>query len=327
VARRWGSAATAALLLVALAAPGAAVAQKSDVGFSISAEGFPSFFRYDASAGDEIAGAVVLRSESDRPESVILRAVDVMTAGTGGLDYGAERPSGVGTWIDLEDERLTLPAGGTARVPFTVRVPAEATPGDHLAGLVALNRADERRARPEASGDGFNLRFLPRLAIATWFTVPGPRDPELTLGNVGFDVTPSGAAVTLLLRNTGTSLIERTTGRVKVLQGERLLVSRSIRLDAFVPNTEVTYRLPLRGAPARGEYRVVGTIEPHGAPPIAVDETVRFGEEAATELRDETGQEAKGGTSPWMWALLGVLAVVAGFFAVGYLRARRALKR
>jgi hypothetical protein len=327
VTRRSGGAALAALLAVALAAPGTAAAQRSEVGFSISAEGAPSFFRYHAPAGARIAGALVLRSESDEPERVVVRAVDVTTAATGGLDYASTRPAGVGAWIRLESDRVMLAPGTTARVPFIARVPADARPGDHLAGIVAINRSDLRRARRRGGDDGFSLRFLPRLAIATWFTVPGPREPALAVGNAGFDVTPSGSAVAVLVRNTGNVLVRRTTGRLRVLQGGRELSSQPVRLDAFVPDTEIRYRVGLRGTPARGEYRVVGTLRPAGAAPIRVDQLLEFGADAADELRAETGQEAQGGTPPWMWALLGFVALLAAAFGAAWLHARRSSTR
>ncbi|HEU4658615.1 MAG TPA: hypothetical protein VFR97_13890 [Capillimicrobium sp.] len=313
--------------MLVLLAPAAARAQQSELGFSIAAEGFPSYFRYDATPGQELRGAVVLRSESASTEHVLLRAADVTTAGSGGLDYGSGRPGSVGTWIDLERRRVALAPGATITVPFTLRVPGDAGPGDHLAGIVALNRADVRRAERRSSDEAFDLRFLPRLAIATWVTVPGPRDPALAVGNVAFDVTPSGSAVSVLVRDTGNTLIRHTGGRLRLLQGERVLTDQRVKLDAFVPNTEIRYRVPLRGTPARGEYRLVGTLRPEGAAPVAVDEVLRFGSEAQEELREETGQEAKGAIPAWMWILLAFLAAVGAAFGVGYVRARRALKR
>lgn len=307
------------------AAPASAATPAPRAGFSIAAEGPASWFRYHVRAGGRVHGALLVRSQSTAPERVLLRAVDVGTAATGGVEYGSRRGTGVGGWISLAREHVDLAPGATARVPFTAAIPPGAGAGDHLAGLVALNRADLRRARGGARRHGFSLRFLPRLAIAAELTVPGPRHPALALGRAGIDVTPAGAAATLLLRNTGNTLLPATGGELLLSQDGRRLLRRRVRLGAFVPGSSITYRLPLRGTPARGTYRLTGELRPRGAPAVPVDATVELGGAAVRRLRQEAGIEARGGTPAAVWAVLAAAVAAAAAFAGAWWRARRAL--
>jgi competence ComEA-like helix-hairpin-helix protein len=277
-----------------LATAHVAHAQGGRPGFSIAAAGFDSYFRFRAEPGDTVRGRLRLVSQSRRTVVVRLQPADVTTAAAGGLQYGEGRPAADGRWLRLARRTVRLAPGGGTEVPFTLRVGAGAVPGHHLASIVAVNRQDVRAAR-RSGRRGFAVRFLPRLAIAAQITVPGPAARELRVGGAGIEVTPSRTNATVLVRNTGDRLITGTTGRIELVQDDRVLVRRRINLDTFVPGTEVTLRVPFEGTPARGAYRVRGELRPKGAPAARFDEEVRFGDRAAQELRDETGIEAKGG--------------------------------
>lgn len=54
----------------------------------------------------------------------------------------AGKPStGAGTWIDIDDS-VVVPAGASRAVSFSVSVPSDATPGDHLSAVAASIRTD-----------------------------------------------------------------------------------------------------------------------------------------------------------------------------------------
>lgn len=293
-----------ACLALTLAAP--AAAQQGQPGFALSAVGFDSYFRYRVEPGRSQSGAVRLTNLSGRPLTVLLRAADVTTAATGGLQYGSAPPRGDAQWLTLDRSRVRLAAGGAQTVRFRLGVPASATPGDHFAGIVALNGRDVRAARRRPTRGGLHLRFLPRLAIAVQATIPGGDTRELRAGNANVEVTPSATNATLQLRNTGNRLVDATSGDLALLQGSTLLVRHHVDLDSFVPNTQITLRVPFEGTPAHGTYHLRGTLRPTGGKPVHVNEEISFDVRAARELRRETGREAKGAGVP------AVLAAVAG---------------
>lgn len=311
---RLACAALVAALGVSLVKSPVAAAQSPSglPGFAVSAVGFESYYRYDLRPGGSTRGRLRLISRSRRDQRVAVMAADVSTAADGGLEYGSEPPRSYGRWISIRP-KVTVPAGGAVEVPFTVRADGTAQPGDHFAGIVAINQRDLENAPRRQIEEGFVLRYLPRLAIAVQVTVPGPATTELTGGGLAFDVAPSGTAVTVLLRNTGDKLIDRTTGTLVLSRGGRTLLERDVELGAFVPQTQIAYRLPLTGRPAEGSYRVVGELRPKGAAPVIVDDEVEFAQKESEELRTETGREATGGTSTWLIVALaaaGVLVLV-----------------
>jgi hypothetical protein len=289
---------------LALAAP--AAAQQWQPGFALSAVGFDSYFRYRVEPGGERRGALRLANLTGRPLTLLLRPADVTTAATGGLQYASRPPGGDARWLALDRRRLRLAAGGAQTVGFRLQVPEGAGPGDHFAGIVALNARNVRAAHRPPTRRGLQLRFLPRLAIAVQSTIPGGHRWELRAGNAGIEVTPSATNATLQLRNSGNRLIRTTSGDLALLQGSTLLVRHYVDLDSFVPNTPVTLRLPFEGTPAHGTYQLRGTLQPARGKPVHVNEQINFDEGAASELRRETGREAKGAGVPL------VLAAVTG---------------
>ena len=311
-----------------LVGPAAAHAQRPDpLGFSIDAVGFPSFFIYDAKPGETVRGRVRVRNIAGESRVAYLRTVDAKTAATGGVEYGSQSrpPRGTGRWIRLGARTLNLPAGAAVEVPFTARVPRDARRGDQLAGIVAFGKPPPpSRAR----GGRFRLRFVSRLAIAVQFRLPGKREPRLELRDAGVQVLPAGASLALRLANTGNTLIPKTSGRVTVSTAGKTLFSRPVRLDSFVPKTELVYALPWLGRPVEGDYEVTGEIRPAGAKPIEVDTKVRFGKERIREFRKETGRPAveAQGTSPLLIAFLGAIIVALTVLAAAYLRLRRKVR-
>ncbi len=317
---------TGCLLALTLAAP--AAAQHAQAGFALSAAGFDSYFRYRVTPGGSETGTVRLTNLSGRPLTVLLRAADVTTAATGGLQYGSAPPGGDAQWLTLDRSRVRLAAGGAQSVGFRLRVPTGATPGDHFAGIVALNGHDLRVTRHRPTPRGLQLRFLPRLAIAVQTTIPGPSTYQLQPGNAGIEVTPSATNATLQLRNTGNRLVRATSGNLSLLQGNTPLVHHHVKLDSFVPNTQITLRVPFEGTPAHGTYRLRGTLHPTGANPVHVDQEISFDEPAARELRRETGQQAKSAGIPTVLAGLAgaaLLLVIATLAAL--LRRQQTLSR
>lgn len=295
-------------------------------GFTVEAVGFASFPRYRLKPGERVRGAIRLRSSSKGTVRVALNVGGVSTAASGGLVYGEDGSATSDPAVTLARRGVRLRPGRAVRVGFTVRVPASATPGDRFAGIVALDRDQATSTRRRDGSRNFSLKFLPRLAVAVQVTVPGPTRDELRLGQVGIDVTPSATDVTLLLRNAGDKLLRKTGGRLEISKEGRVLTRRRVRIDAFVPDSTITYRVPLTGRPAEGTYRVRGILRPDRGDPVPVDAEVSFGAKAAKELKRETGREATAsGPSVGLIAALVAAFLLVVALVVALVRMRRRL--
>jgi hypothetical protein len=138
-------------------------------------------------------------------------------------------------------------------------------------------------------------------------------------------VLPTGASLALRLANTGNTLIRNTSGTVTVSHAGKRLFSRTVRLDSFVPKTEIAYALPWLGRPVEGDYEVTGALRPRGAEPIELSTKAGFGKQRIREFRKETGRPAieAEGTSPLLLALLGATLAALALAVAAYLRLRR----
>jgi hypothetical protein len=310
----------AGVTMFALAAPLAAHAA-GGVGFSLVPVGTNSYFVYDTRPGQTTVGQLGLVSRANRAQTILMRAVDVATAATGGLDYGLGAPRRVGDWLALARHSIVLGPGEVVNVPFEVHVPDGARPGDHLAGLVAYEPT-ERQA--ESGGGALRLRFRSRLAVAVQLRLAGRRRPHLFFRGADIVESPSGIRVLLRLANDGNVLVKRTEGHVAVSQDGQELVDAPVRIDTFAPDSEIRYPLALPGTPVQGTYHLAGTLKPTGAPRVRIAADVELTAPQARRFEEATGQEVlrRTGTSPLRLVLMLVPLLIAAVFAVAYWNAR-----
>ncbi|MEU1180518.1 DUF916 domain-containing protein [Streptomyces sp. NPDC005820] len=201
------------LLAVLLALFCAAPARAADNGsWSVypvsSAVAARPYFYVSADPGQSVEDKVVVANKTAEPLTFRLYAADAYnTARDGGFAVKSlgERMRGVGAWAALSKDRVTVPAHKTVTVPFTVKVPEDAEPGDHPGAIVAL---DERIDQ----GDGSVALGVQRAVGArVYLTVGGPTLPALAVENVHIShhqplipgLGDSTATISYTLHNTG----------------------------------------------------------------------------------------------------------------------------
>ncbi|MDP9403149.1 MAG: DUF916 domain-containing protein [Actinomycetota bacterium] len=257
---------------LALAVPPAALAQEGGVNFF--AEPVPGsrtapkggYFVLDATPGEEITQAIGLRNDSGGRLELRLAPVDATTAQFGGVSYGlaTEAPSRTGAWLALERTSIVLEPKASAVVPFRVKVPPEAGSGHHLAGIsVAAPRAETGAGDAAAGQAGASVDVQTRRIVAVQVNLPGPAEPEISIGGVAPTARPDGLYLEIAMENRGRGL---TKGKGVLRVGEDF--ERPFELDTFVPGTSIAYPIKWRAAAANGEYRA--SVE------------VRYGEQVAS---------------------------------------------
>jgi hypothetical protein len=116
------------------------------------------------------------------------------------LAPGAES-TGAGQWISV-DPAVTVDAGQTSIIPFTITVPADATPGDHAAGIAVSVSASS-----DASGAAMSVDS--RLGFRVMIRVAGDVAPALEVSSTAvYDTSwqphrPGIAVVRVTARNSG----------------------------------------------------------------------------------------------------------------------------
>ncbi|MFF3015281.1 WxL protein peptidoglycan domain-containing protein [Streptomyces sp. NPDC057939] len=193
-----------------------------------------AYFFHQGAAGTTLSDSATILNSSDKELTFQVFATDAMNTPSGGafaLLPVETKPTDVGAWIALAPGNattVTVPPKGRKDVPFTVKVPADATPGDHVGGIVALNTAVEGVQRDGKVQVGVKRSVGARL----YFRVPGPVTAGLSVEDVrvtrGAPVVPwlkdARATITYTLVNRGNVVVEpRVTISARGLFGREVL--------------------------------------------------------------------------------------------------------
>jgi Bacterial protein of unknown function (DUF916) len=130
-------------------------------------------FVFEGAPGDTFSDVLVVDNTSDVNLVLGVYASDAFNTPEGGTDLlSADRdPVDVGSWTTAEQASITVPAGGTVEVPFTVEIPDDAAPGDHTGGIVTSLRLE---------GDGDHIDIERRLGTRIYVRIDGGVEPALT---------------------------------------------------------------------------------------------------------------------------------------------------
>ncbi|MET9607910.1 DUF916 domain-containing protein [Streptomyces sp. NPDC006512] len=274
-----------------------------------------AYFFHQGAAGTTVSDSATILNSSDKELTFQVFATDAMNTPSGGafalLPVDA-KPKDVGAWTVLAPEAattVTVPPKGRKDVPFTVKVPADATPGDHVGGIVALNTAVEGVQREGKVQVGVKRSVGARL----YFRVPGPVAAGLSVEDVRVSrsapVLPwfddARATVTYTLVNRGNVVVEpRVTVSARGLFGREVLdrPARDTRL-VLLPGRRVELTEVWKDAPQLDW----------------VDVKVSADAAAHPDLRSEAGTDFL--AVPWSAA--GGVLVLAGAGAAFWLLRRR----
>ena len=217
-----------------------------------------SYFVLDARPGTVIHDRVEIVNKGDVAGRAFLYTVDATTGETTGAVYLSRRDPrrDVGSWLTLDADSVVLGPGERRDVSFTVRVPRALRPGDHLGGIVAENAA---LTKPKGKGP-LQIKIRHLTIVAVQAQVPGPRIRRIDVAGVRAGGEHGYQFLYLSMRSRSTIMVKpRLTVSVADEQG-RAVARRSLRLDTFLPQTQIDYPLLLPGR-ALSPGRYVATID------------------------------------------------------------------
>ncbi len=210
----------------------------------------PGYFVIDAVPGSTFVGHVAASNLSPAPAVVSLIAVNASTGPFGGVSYALpdQARERVGSWVELESSSFSVATGSSAIVAFSVRVPADATPGEHLAGLAAYVPLP-----PPASGDA-GLQVQQRAVVAIQVNVPGARTSEMAVRGLSSEERPDGTYAVARLANAGNTLL-KSAGSLLITRADRsTALASQVSLDTTVPGTDAVYPIRWTPGPPAGRY-------------------------------------------------------------------------
>lgn len=174
---------TTAALATLLGASPAAAQEETDTapatwGVNPSSQDGPdgrAAFDYALDPGETVIDFVGVSNFSTEPITLRLYASDAYTTETGAFDLlpADEEPVDVGSWIGFNEETLTIAPQTRLDVPFALTVPADATPGDHVGGIVAAVTEEGTDA------GGGEVLVERRVGSRVHLRVSGELDPNL----------------------------------------------------------------------------------------------------------------------------------------------------
>ncbi|WP_136588213.1 WxL protein peptidoglycan domain-containing protein [Microbacterium hydrothermale] len=271
-------------------------------------------YSYTLNPGAHLDDGIVVANRGSETVELDVYAADGYTTTTGALDLriAGEQSVGVGAWVTVPQQHVSVPAGQTVDVPFSVDVPANASPGDYAGGVVtSLTVAD-------ASA---NVNVDRRLGIRTGIRVGGDLAPALAVDDlrVVWDggIVPfvtGDATVHYRLDNTGnvalgadeTDAVSGPFGIARTEAGPEspaptLLPGESWERDVTVP-----------AVAAMGLLIASATVTP-----IVTDAA------GSTTTLDPITVSAMGWAVPWPLLLVFALIVAGAVFGPRLLRERR----
>ncbi|MCC2032588.1 DUF916 domain-containing protein [Microbacterium allomyrinae] len=164
-----------------------------------------SRFSYSADPGQQITDQYLARNTGSTVQSFTVLATDAFNdeAGAFGLLETSVEPTDVGAWIQFENGtnrvQFDLAPGESRLVAFTMTIPADATPGDHVGGILAsvvtpgeqvnLDRRLGTRMYLRISGDiqaGLSIAGLSASYVGDWWNpLTGAVRMHYTVENTG----------------------------------------------------------------------------------------------------------------------------------------------
>jgi len=160
-------------------------------------------FSYTLDPGGSVTDAVIVSNHDSEPLALDVYAADGFTTTSGQLDLVTKDTESVdvGAWSAVGAAQVQIPAGETVEIPFTVTIPADATPGDYAGGILT--------SLPQP-GQEQGVNVDRRLGIRMHVRVTGELAPGLTVEKMQVDyagtLNPFGtgdATVTYTVHNTG----------------------------------------------------------------------------------------------------------------------------
>lgn len=253
-------AAAVAVLAVAVAAsvlaPAAPALAAEGVSWSVApadtaGEASRGNFDYQLDPGTALDDAFLVRNDGSGVLDLAVYAADAFTTREGNIDLLAAGTTSLdaGTWVTLDTDRVSLQAGESAVIPFTVTVPADAQPGDHTAGIVASLLSQDPDAQVQVDR---------RLGSRMYIRVGGDLVPAVEAGGLTVRYTGSWNPLAIGTVDVGYTLANTGNTRVTALSaldtagpfGAASTRTGDVQLPEVLPGSEIEVSHTITGVGA-----------------------------------------------------------------------------
>jgi hypothetical protein len=258
-------------------------------------------FSPDLVPGKTETDSVTVSNLSGSSLSFDLFAADAFNTPGGGLSLRrqVDPVEGIGAWIRLAHSAVVVPAHASAAIPFVIVVPTNATPGDHVGGIVA----EQTTGTPSSQGS-VPVNVVQAVGVRVYGRVKGPLVKRLGVAPPHLTIRQSTAAlfgasttavVTVQVKNRG-NVVLTPVAHLKVTGTFATSATQTFSTGPLLPGEAVTRRFTV-------SVRTEGQIE---------------AEVSATA----SGSHASAKTSQWSipWGLLAVVFLVLALVVLTLVR-------
>jgi hypothetical protein len=192
------------------------------------------------------------------PVVVHLYLADLNFAPNGGAQLADEgKSTDIGSWGGFGDNStITLAPKESRVVPFTVTVPNDAEPGDHVGSVVA-------QTDPQSTADNSLLKIVRRVATRLYVTLPGEAHAAFSIKQVTMEKDSN-----FYTKEITTTVVLHNDGRVRLrptvlIDGKQAKGSSALLSNSVEPYV-VTQKVPIWGGPVTAHVEVhskVGQVD------------------------------------------------------------------
>ena len=199
------------LALASLAGVGSAEASEAGT-LGIRPSNGSDFFRLSLYPGAATNATVVVSNSSDTPVTLPIYPVDARSDPEGAFVFASQPdlPVGVGSWMQLDNDEITVPANSEMEVSFRLSVPVNTPPGDYAGGLIIQAPLVEGETSIVEGDTAFRIDVVQRLGARIYLNVAGTALKSLELGGLRWKQTSDTLTFTMPLRNTGNTILHPT---------------------------------------------------------------------------------------------------------------------
>jgi hypothetical protein len=238
---------------------------------------------YTIEPGETVEDAVTVYNLGNVPLIFNVYPTDAFNNddGTFSVLPGDKKPSDVGTWFKLDQGLISVPPGKQTTIPFTIKVPRDATPGDHVGAVLASSST-------KGTGDnGETITLDRRTGTRLFVRVAGDLRPELAITNMESDydqaVNSFDGTTTVTFRVENRGNVRMNGSPIVEVGGPLGALSKTVKLpelSELLPGEHADLSVQVTGVPALMANSTKVSITPKSdgltTPPTSSASTTQF---------------------------------------------------
>lgn len=203
------------------------------------------YYLFTAAGNETIPSQVMVVNEGSTAGVAKLYPVMALTGQTGGTVFAnrLEAARQAATWITFAEQEISLEAGESKLIAFSIEVPEGARAGHHVAGI-AVETADEAggmTVQRQTETASFQVNVRTRMVMAVQVDIPGERVEEMDVTAVTAGGSGGYQKLFFDMHNKGNVML-KPAGSLVVTDAEGQTVqSLDFQMDTFLPETQIAY--------------------------------------------------------------------------------------